>query len=374
MPSEQESHERGFPCARRADNGHVGAGLDGERRVFEDRVSTGAYRYRVEVDAQSAARRRRRRRAETVHGFGFLERAERLEETQREVALGRVLPRDLRDLLSEQRNVERPVGEEERTAALVPELRAREEQPRREPESGDELHGAGGDGRSQQSAARMGPFDEQRLLLAGERALGAVRLDRNQAEERVEIEAGERSGVRPLAQVALSQPRLCDRGDGQRRRARGHGDDGDIGIEQRDADRRQHELERGPEELRAEVRQLANLMRRMRALGHVGRGTALEVSIGQARDLAQERGAQARFQPASKTERHGGDRQLEEQQDSRQRHERGDGREPLAGERQVRAEVEEAPEKQRLRHDAGRREEQCGEERQRRHDAVGPHD
>ena len=215
----------------------------------------------------------------------LLERTERFEKPQREVALSRVLPRDLRDLLTEQWNVESPVGQQERASALVSKLRAGEEQPRGEPEPGDELHAAGGHDGSRESAAGVGPFDQQRLLFAGERALGAVCSHRNEPEERVEIEPGERPRVRPLPQVALPQPRLRHRGNRQRRRGSGHRNVSRIGIEQGDADSRQHELERRSGELRAEVGQLADLMCRVRALGHVGRRAALKIPIGESRNL-----------------------------------------------------------------------------------------
>ena len=246
------------------------------------------------------------------------------------------MPGDLRNLLPEQRNVERPVGEQERAPTLVAELGAREEQPRGESEPGDELYAAGGDHRRRSARPASGPFDEQRLLFAGERALGAVRLHRNEPEERVEIEPGERPCVRPLPQVALSQPRLRYGRDRQRRRGSGHRDVGHIGIEQRDADRREDELERRSRELRAEVGQLANLVRRVRALGHVGRRAALKVSIGEPRDLPEEGRPQSGFEPPSHSERHRRDRQLEQQQDAGQAQDRHHRGETLAGAGRVR--------------------------------------
>ena len=113
------------------------------------------------------------------------------------------------------------------------------------------------------------------------------------------------------------------------------------------------------------LRQLANLMRRVRALGHVGRGTALQVPIGQPRNLAEERRAQARFEPPAKTERHRRDRHLEEQEDPRQAHDRGHRREALARERQVSAEIEQASKEQRFHDDAGGRKEQARREEPR---------
>ena len=94
-------------------------------------------------------------------------------------------------------------------------------------------------------------------------------------------------------------------------------------------------------------------MRRVRALGHVGRWTALQVPIGEPRDLAEERRAQACFEPPANAERHCRDRHLEEQEEPRQAHDRSHRREALAREGQVSAEIEQASKKQCLHDDAG---------------------
>ena len=118
------------------------------------------------------------------------------------------------------------------------------------------------------------------------------------------------------------------------------------------------ELERRSRELRAEVGQLANLMGRVRALGHVGRRAALKISVGEPRDLPEECRTQACFEPPSHPERHRRDGYLEQQEHPRQAHDRDHRGQALARERQVRAEIQKAPKEQRLHDDTGRREEQ----------------
>ena len=62
------------------------------------------------------------------------------------------------------------------------------------------------------------PFDQHRFVLDMHGTRGAVRPDRRDAEQRVEVEAGQRAGLGAKADIALVQDRLQDHGHKQRER------------------------------------------------------------------------------------------------------------------------------------------------------------
>ena len=122
--------------------------------------------------------------------------------------------------------------------------------------------------------------------------------------------------------------------------------------QQRDAGAGQQQLEHRAHELRTHLGQLTDLMRGMGTLRHIRRRTALKIAIRQSRDLVEEGDAQACFEPAAQAERHRGNRQLEREQDARQTDDGRHRRQSLSRQRQVRAEIDQAAEQQRLQDDA----------------------
>ena len=92
VPPEQQADERRLAGTGRSDDRDVLAWLNGDRRVLEDRVTTGP-----DGDGRRSMRRPRaaqsppvRKDRWPVRPSALLERSQRLEQPQRQVALGRV--------------------------------------------------------------------------------------------------------------------------------------------------------------------------------------------------------------------------------------------------------------------------------------------
>ncbi len=200
-------------------------------------------------------------------------------------------------------------------------------------------------------------------MLAADRALGTVAADRHEPEQRVEIEPAERSRVRAHAQVTLTEQRL--RAEWQRHR-HDREEDGEgraRQVEPGDSNDRQRETERGVERLARDLGQLADLVQAVRALGHVGGQPTLEVAVGQARDLAQERDAQAQLELPADAQDPGRQRDLEQGQRDEEQEDRRHRAESLGGETEIGPQVQQAAEQQRLEHDPrGGEAERAGED------------
>src|SRR5262245_41905301 len=104
----------------------------------------------------------------------------------------------------------------------------------------------------------------------------------------------------------------------------------------------------------------------MAALGHVRRGSALEVAIAEVRDLSEECKAQTRLQVSSKAQQTRRDGELEEEQHGDEADQYPEGAQALSVEAQLATEVEEATEEQGLDDEFP-----SGEEQRRHQDSRG---
>ncbi len=140
-----------------------------------------------------------------------------------------------------------------------------------------------------------------------------ARAHRYEAEECVEIEAGERTRVSTDAEVALPQQRLPE--DRQRERNRGgqRSQRRAWRIDPCDCRGRQEQLEQRSRELRAEIGQEPDLVDAVAALRHVGGRPALEVAVAEPRNFLEEGDPQPRLQPSSESERGRRDGEFEQQ-------------------------------------------------------------
>src|SRR5712692_1884357 len=80
-----------------------------------------------------------------------------------------------------------------------------QQQPGRETKSRDQLHRLDPHGGALQAETSASPFEQQVSVLAPDGALRAVCANGNHAEQRVQIEPGQRTGVTADSQVALDE-------------------------------------------------------------------------------------------------------------------------------------------------------------------------
>ena len=138
-------------------------------------------------------------------GRSLFQRAERLEQSQRDVAIRRILPGDDRHFLAERRQIERPIDQQQHRARFAAAPEVRRQQPDGESEAREKLQRFERKDGALQIQSGTRPFGEQGLVLAAHGRLSAVRVDGDQSEQRVQIEMGERARVRAQAQIALHQ-------------------------------------------------------------------------------------------------------------------------------------------------------------------------
>src|SRR6185369_1061850 len=112
------------------------ARFDREVDAIEDDVSCGAYSHTFKCNRHPL--HRRRHALPSRHGF-FFKCAERLQETERRIAHGRILPGNLRDFLSEGRQIQSPINKQKHTARFTMSSQVPEHKPRREAESDKHL-------------------------------------------------------------------------------------------------------------------------------------------------------------------------------------------------------------------------------------------
>src|SRR5438034_11343958 len=124
MPAQENPDQAGFAGARGADNGGLASGLKSKVDSFEYYAPRCAHAHPLECDGNSS-RRFAAGDYGSAHGlpglllFGFIAGPERFEEAEGDIALGWVLAGDERDLLSEDRQVQRPVDKQQHTASLA---------------------------------------------------------------------------------------------------------------------------------------------------------------------------------------------------------------------------------------------------------------
>src|SRR5437868_2353539 len=106
MPSKKQADQARLAGARWSDNGYVTAWHNRQADLFQNGVAASAYGYVFERYADGGG----------SSGFGHWYdvgdlggSAQRLHQSQRQVAIGRVLPGDERDVLAQHGEVQRPI-------------------------------------------------------------------------------------------------------------------------------------------------------------------------------------------------------------------------------------------------------------------------
>jgi hypothetical protein len=120
-----------------------------------------------------------------------------------------------------------------------------EQQRGGQPVADQRLHALDEQRRPLQDKPGPAPFGEQNLVLAPQRALGAVGAHRHQPQERIEVEAAQPPGVGANPEVPFQQQGLEDEGQSQGGEDRQDGEGRQRGIQPDETGRRQQQLERG---------------------------------------------------------------------------------------------------------------------------------
>ena len=108
----------------------------------------------------------------------LLWRSERLEESKHAVTLRRILAHEQRDLLPQDGKIERPVGKQQRTDRLGRARPVYIEEKKGKAEAAQGLEPLESQRRTNHAKARLGPLDEEALVLAAHGELGAVSAHR----------------------------------------------------------------------------------------------------------------------------------------------------------------------------------------------------
>ena len=189
--------------------------------------------------------------------------------------------------MPEAQDLERPVDEQQDAAVEPAAGEVIDEQDDHHRDHGDLHRRVGHHLGAAQVEVGARPLDEQALVLPPHRRLRAVGADREEPEERVEVEARQGAGVVAHPQVPLLEPRQQHERHADRQR-RGDGDDRQAPrIEPDDAGQGEEQLAGGAHEPLAEVGHQAEAVDAVAALGHVGGQAALEVAVAEARELAR---------------------------------------------------------------------------------------
>ncbi|HBL29853.1 MAG TPA: hypothetical protein DD490_23700, partial [Acidobacteria bacterium] len=240
--------------------------------------------------------------------------------------------------MPQRQDLERPVDEQQRSAAQAVAGEVIDENPDHQGHHHELHQGVGHRFEPALAQVGAGPFHQQALVLAAHRPLRAMGTDGKQAEQGVEIEPGEGARVAARAQVLLHHPRQqqersADRQhpckEHQRRAAR---------IEPEDPGEGARQLAHRAHAPLPQIGHLAQAVDVVAAIRHVGGEPALKIAVAEERDLAQEGHAQAGFEMAPEAQRTAQDRQVEPQKEGDDGHQKADRADPLP------AEVEQAPE------------------------------
>ncbi len=254
--------------------------------------------------------------------------AERLEQPQGEVALGRDLLDQRGQLLAERRQRQRPVDEQQRRAGICRRGRRRStpeeahQQPHRQREPEQRLRGLRRQRRAERPPRGRHPFPQAIAMLPRQRRLAAVRAHRHQPQQPVEVEAPQRARVVAHPQIALRHGRLGDERDQQRDQPERDRQPRAARVEPGQSTRDDHDLDPGAGNLSAQRRERAQSVQEVRALGHVRDRSALEVAIWQAWNLAQVERAQPLLEPGPRAAQAPRQRELEREQRHQQHHDR----------------------------------------------------
>ena len=197
--------------------------------------------------------------------------------------------RSERELLAERRDAQRPVEQQERRRRR----RAREvrpQQPGRDGEAARRLQRLSiAPPRRAATARRWPPFAAARARARAARPLGAMGADRHQAEQRIEVVAGQRAGVGPHAQVELGQQRLRRERHRQRHRRPAAPRSGALRrIEPDDPTVVAGNSAHGAHEAARQRRHWRMQLQAVDPLRHIGDEPAVEVAIAEPRHLREE--------------------------------------------------------------------------------------
>ena len=270
-----------------------------------------------------------------------------------------------REHLTGERDRERPVDEQQHARGRATLARMDDDERDREAEAEHRLHRRDRRGEPVLGVRRAGPLDEQPLVLAPERDVDAARARGRRADQRVEVEARQRTRVRAHPQLALGDrapphERRDDRCRGERERERRGA------RHERDHRRgRRRDLGERAHRPRARERELAQLVQHVAALGHVGGRPAADVVQADARQLREQPVAQAQLGAATEPRGLAARRHLDEQHRDQERDQRGERARELRGGLQIVADFEQAAEQRHLADDARRGDEDRDGERDR---------
>ena len=144
----------------------------------------------------------------TLRYVAFLARPEGFEQAQSHIALRRILLRYERHLLSQDGEIERPVDEQEDLADLASPRQVGEEQPGGKSKAKQRLHALDRDDKALQPEGSTHPLDEQAFVLTPYGSLCRVDTHCDKAQERIQIEATQGTGMAAHTQVTLRQKGL----------------------------------------------------------------------------------------------------------------------------------------------------------------------
>ena len=187
-------------------------------------------------------------------------------------------------------------------------------------------------------------------MLAAQRPLGAVRANRYEAQQRVQVVAGQRTAMGPHAQLQLGQPgqrckRYRDREHGEERRQRRAGR-----IDPGDARGGGGQLAQCAQEPARVRRPLTQLLQAVHPFGQIGDEPAVEVAIAEPRNVREETKPELDLQPSSGGQQPRRQRQLEGGDQHSEDEQRGECPQTLFANAEIAADVERAAEEQRLDH------------------------
>jgi hypothetical protein len=231
------------------------------------------------------ARQRGGGRGQRVLGAG---RLQRLHQAHGDVAQPGQLEGRAGEALADAGQRERPVGQQQRARGLAALAEVAGEQQDREAEAEARGQADGDHLQPGERAKRSRPLDQQALVFASQRALGAVGADGDEAEQRVEVKLPERAGVAADPQVALGHRFLQDHRRDQHADRREHDPGGAGGREPDQGEGGEEQVEEGAYEAREHQRDGAQGVAAVDALGHVGDRSAGEVAVAEAGDRSDE--------------------------------------------------------------------------------------
>jgi hypothetical protein len=188
--------------------------LDDEIDFFEDDMPGCVYAHSFQGDSDtlrlvgvSGCNRRSKRRAGLV-SLSLLGSPQGFKQAESHVAMGRVLPREKCDFLPQGGQFKDPIDEQQHTANLTSPRKVVEQQPGGKPKSYKRLHPFDGNYRPLQPQTRTCPFTEEIVMRTPYGPFCSVGTYRNQAQERIKVEAAECPRMAANAEVPLRDKRL----------------------------------------------------------------------------------------------------------------------------------------------------------------------